>query len=121
MAIRAVLVLIAVVLAGCASSQAYSDATNAWERKAYITCAVTRALLVDDYDAAPQEAVRKAMQQCNDERLALFAKLIAENAGKPFAMTFVEAYMDELQATMLEHISLRLEQRNSRTPHNTKI
>lgn len=104
------LVLLAAFLTGCAAPQTYSDAHNALERKTYITCAVTRAFLDAGGGASPRETARTAIGQCRNERRALYAKLVAENVGKPFAMSFVEGYMDELHATMLEHIALRLEQ-----------
>ena len=102
--------LLATLLTGCATNQAYSDATNVQERKAYIACAITRAFLNQDHDAAPEEIARNALSQCDSAQQAVMLKLIEENADKPFGMKFVEAYMRELNATMLEHIALRLTQ-----------
>lgn len=120
MAIRAALVFIIVFLSGCATSLAYSDGANAQERKSYINCAVTRAFVNAEQETSSQEAVRAAIGQCKTERRALYAQLITENAGKPFAMNFVDAYMDRLHATMLEHITLRLEQSRSQKHRDTR-
>lgn len=103
-------VLLAAVLTACATPQTYSDATNAEERKSYVACAVTRAFLSGDDKAPPEEVARAAVAECAGEREAVYTKLVAENAGKPFAMRFIEAYMDELHAAMLDHIALRLSQ-----------
>ena len=107
---RLSLVVLAALMSGCAGNQAYSDATNAQERKAYITCAVTRAFLSPDHGDTTAEIARGAMRQCDSERHAVMLKLIEENADKPFGMKFVEAYMEALQAAMLDHIGLRLSQ-----------
>ena len=106
--------LLAMLMTGCAGHQAYSDATNAHERKTYIACAVTRAFLDTYPDSAPEDVARIALHQCDGERQAVMLKLIEENADKPFGMTFVEAYMNELHATMLDHIALRLTQSRAR-------
>ena len=100
--------LLVTLLTGCAANQVYSDASNAQERKTYIACAVTRAFLDVNHDAAPEEVARKAMHRCDGERQAVMFKLIEENADKPFGMKFVEAYMNELHATMRDHIALRI-------------
>ena len=113
--------LITTFLAGCATSQAYSDATNAQERKAYIACAVSRAFLSADDSAAPEDIARRAMVRCESERHAVMLKLIEENADKPFGMKFVEAYMNELHATMIDHIALRLAQSRPREHKGTGV
>lgn len=63
----------------------------------------------------PQEVALAAISQCSNERQAVYAKLVKENTGKPFAMSFVEAYMEELHTAMLEHIALRLTQARNNT------
>ncbi|OWW18337.1 hypothetical protein [Noviherbaspirillum denitrificans] len=100
--------ILAALLAGCAAP--YSDTANEQERKAYIACAVTRAFLHAGSDAAPETVALDAMRQCDGERLAVLLKLLEENAGKPFGAQFVQAYMDTLQATMIDHIALRIAQ-----------
>lgn len=114
MANHSSLLLLAVLITGCAGNQAYSDATNTQERKAYVNCAVTRAFLSPDPDRSTTEIARGAMRQCDGERQAVMLKLIEENGDKPFGMKFVEAYMEELQAAMLDHIALRLSQSRAR-------
>ncbi|HZW21366.1 hypothetical protein [Noviherbaspirillum sp.] len=113
---RPVLLVAAVLLAACAGPRphAYSDAANAQERKAYVTCAVTRAFLHADQEAAPEEVAHDAMRQCGREREAVMRKLVEENADKPFGMSFVASYMDALHASMREHIALRLSQARAR-------
>lgn len=114
MANRSSLVLLAFLMTGCAGNQAYSDATNQQERKAYITCAVTRAFLSPDQGEAATAIAHNAMRQCDNERHAVMLKLIEENADKPFGTKFVEAYMEELHAAMRDHIALRLSQSRAR-------
>lgn len=114
MANRFSLVLLAALMSGCAGHQTYSDATNALERKAYITCAVAHAFLSPDNGDTATDIARSAMHQCDGERQAVMLKLIEENADKPFGMKFVQAYMEELHAAMLEHIALRLSQSRAR-------
>jgi hypothetical protein len=109
------LLLLAALVSACAGHQAYSDATTVQERKAYVTCAVTRAFLSPDHRDATTEVARSAMRQCESERQAVMLKLIEENADKPFGMKFVEATMEELQAAMLDHLALRLSQSRART------
>jgi hypothetical protein len=109
-------VLFAALVSGCAGNQAYSDATNSQERKAYITCTVTRAFLSPDHGDTATEVARRAMRQCDSERQAVMLRLIEENVDKPFGMKFVETYMEELQAAMLDHIALRLSQARARSP-----
>lgn len=109
MFIRFALALLTAFLSGCATTQAYSDATTQ-ERKSYITCAVTRAFLNVDHSISPQEVALAAISRCTSERQAVYAKLVAENSGKLFAMSFIDAYMNELHTVMLEHIALRLTQ-----------
>ena len=116
---RPALVLLAALVTGCAGNQTYSDAANAPERKAYITCAVTRAFLNPDRGLAATETARDALRQCDSERQAVMLKLVEENADKPFGMKFVEAYMEELHAAMLEHIALRLSQSRARSHTGT--
>jgi hypothetical protein len=111
---RLAFALLAVLLGGCATNQAYSDATNVQERKIYIACAVMHAFLDTDQDADPADVVRSAMNQCYRERHAVMLKLIEENADKPFGMKFVESHMNELHAAMLDHIALRLTQSRAR-------
>lgn len=106
--------VIVAFLSACAAPQTYSDTSNAEERKAYVACAVTRAFLNEEHDAPPNEVAELAVLQCAGEREAVYTKLIVENAGKPFAARFVEAYMDELHRTMLDHIALRLSQARAR-------
>lgn len=110
MANRPFLVLLAVLMTGCAGNHAYSDATNRLERKAYIACAVTRAFLNTNHGDTAAVIAHNAMRQCDSERQAVMLKLIEENANKPFGMKFVEAYMEELHAAMRDHITLRLSQ-----------
>lgn len=110
MFIRLAFVFMVVLLTGCGTLQSYSDLTNAEERKSYIACAVTRAFLNPDHELPPHENARIAIGQCKKERLAVYTKLIQENVDKPFGMRFVETYMHELHATMLDHIAMRLEQ-----------
>lgn len=107
---RLALALLVTLLSGCAARQAYSDATNVHERKIYIACAVTHAFLNTDHNATPADVARSAMGQCDSERHAVMLKLMEENADKPFGMKFVESYMNELHAAMLDHIALRLTQ-----------
>lgn len=116
---RSSLALLAALITGCAGNRAYSDATNAQERKAYIACAVTRAFLGTDHGETPAKIARSAIRQCDGERQAVMLKLIEENADKPFGMKFVEAYMEELHAAMLDHIALRLSQSRARAPTGT--
>lgn len=111
---RLACLVLAMLIAGCAVPQPYSDAGNVPERKAYIACAVTRAFLQADPGAAPEDIARSAIHRCEDERHAVMLKLLEENAGKPFGAAFVGAYMDTLQATMLDHIALRLAQSRAR-------
>ena len=115
MFLRLIPALLATLLSACATTQTYSDATNAQERKAYITCAVTRAFLNADRSMPPQEVALAAINRCSNERQAVYAKLVAENTDKPFAMSFVESYMEELHTAMLEHIALRLTQARNDT------
>lgn len=115
MSIRIATVFLAALLSGCAATQTYSDTTNAQERKSYIACAVRLAFSNTDHSIPPQEVARTAINQCGGERQAVYDKLVAENADKPFGASFVESYMNELHTVMLEHIALRLTQVRSAT------
>ncbi len=119
MAYRFFLLFFVAFLSACAGNQAYSDTTNTQERKAYVTCAVTRAFLSPDSTRPATEIARRAISQCDSERQAVLLKLIEENADKPFGMKFVEAYMEELQAAMLDHIALRLSQSRAQAGTST--
>lgn len=121
MFIRLFSILLTALLTSCAVHQSYSDATNVQERKIYIGCAVTRAFLNPDYDTSTHEVARIAIDQCNVERQVLLLKLIEENIDKPFGMNFVESYMNELHATMLNHIALRLALSRAGGRSRTKI
>lgn len=119
MVIRLFSTLLAALLASCALPPTYSDTASVQERKSYVACAVTRAFLDRARDTPPEEAARSALRQCDSKRQTLLHKLIEENAGKPFGMRFVEAYMDELHAAMIAHIALRLAQSRARQGSGT--
>lgn len=108
--------LIAVFLTGCAVQQTYTDVTTIPERKAYAACAVTRALLSPPTESSEEARARTAVLQCHRERHAILAGLLEENAGKPDAAEFAAAYMAELDAAMLKHLTLRLAEARQRHP-----
>lgn len=108
MSIRFATAFLAALLSGCAATQTYSDTTNGQERKAYIACAVRLAFSNTERSIPPQEVALDAINQCGSERQAVYDRLVAENADKPFGASFVESYMNELHTVMLEHIALRL-------------
>jgi hypothetical protein len=110
MILRLISAFVLAFLVGCAVHETYSDTTNVGERKAYIACAVTRAFTNPNHGLSPEDTARLAIGKCANERDAVYTKLIAENAGKPFSMRFIQAYMDELHQVMLDHIALRLSQ-----------
>jgi hypothetical protein len=106
--------LMTVILAGCATQPPYSDSTVLLERKAYAACAITRAFLSSETDASTQTLARNAILQCQRERQMVYAKLLAENTGKPAAAAFADGYMDELDAIMLKHLAMRLAEARQR-------
>ena len=103
----AVLALIASLLAGCSTRGPESAANDFPARKAYVSCAVTRAFLQPADTLSEEEIVLAAINDCRRERDAVYNRLVADHPGNPAA---VETYMGTLHATMLEHISLRLAQ-----------
>lgn len=108
--------LIPAILLGCAAQPPYSDSMVLLERKAYATCAITRAFLSPERETSAQTLARSALLQCQHERQMVYAKLIAENTDKPAAAAFADGYMDELDAIMLRHLAMRLtEARQRRT------
>jgi hypothetical protein len=96
--------------AGCAVNPSYTDATISPERKAYIHCAVVKAYSRYDAPAAALDIARNAVQECEPQKRAVYAKLLAENAGQAQGKLFADSYISELSATMVSHIALRLDE-----------
>lgn len=101
-------------LAGCATRQAFTDASIEAERRNLARCAVLNAFSSTDQDKPEAEVARVAMGRCETEREAVGAKLIRENAGRPNAGAFVAGYLDELTRTMQDHIAVRLAEARAR-------
>lgn len=101
------------IAAGCATHDSYSsyaDIANARERKAYIACAVTQAFSRADTRMSSMDIARRAIGECGPERAAVVGSLVAEGSRQPLPAQLVDAYMDELEKTMLDHIAMRLSQ-----------
>lgn len=97
-------------LAGCAVNPSYTDATISPERKAYIHCAVVKAYSRFNAPDATLDIARTAVQECEPQKLAVYDKLLAENAGQAQGKHFADSYISELSATMVSHIALRLDE-----------
>jgi hypothetical protein len=97
----------ALIMAACATKSPYTDNTVQAERKAYARCAVLAA-----FSAAGQkpawEVARMAVAQCDQERLAVLTRLVAENAMRADADTYTSSYMHHLHTAMVNHIAVRL-------------
>ena len=119
MTVRFWLLLAAMFVAGCAT-QPYADTTILLERKAYAACVVTHAFLSTDTDTSEQALARSAILQCLHERQTVHAKLLAENADRPAAAEFADAYMTELDAAMLQHLAMRLAEERHRRAGDSK-
>lgn len=99
-------------LAACATGQpqrqaAQEPAELAAARKAYAACAVNHAFANLRAPLSEQDLAQYALQQCQAERQAVRGRLPAGEAV---------AYLDEVDAVILDHLALRVRQARATQP-----
>jgi len=111
----------AAALCGCATRPPYTDATIGGERQAYIHCAVTKAFSLSSSPEPALHIAQLAVNECEQEKIAVYDKLKTENARRLQAKAFAESYVSELSSTMVSQIAVRLMQvRNRKGSGNIK-
>lgn len=92
---------------------------------------MTKAFSLSDTAEPALDIAQVAVRECDLEKIAVFHKLSAENAGKPDGRSYAAAYVNELHTTMVSHIAVKLmeartrkragERTDGRAMHSDKI